>query len=102
MRNFTPWYARAACANHPDLDPDLWTDQPAPVHGGKIGQWGAGEQKKAIAICRACPVMVECLNAALREEHGVVGKARYGIRGGLTPSQRAKVDAERARRGLVA
>lgn len=97
----SPWYERAACSARHD-DPDLWTELPPPSRGGRVGKWGAGEQKKAVAICRACPVMVECLNAALREERGVVGKARYGIRGGLTPSQRAKVDAERARRGLVA
>lgn len=96
----TPWYDRAACIGK---DPALWDELPPPIEKGrKVGQWGAGEQKKAIAICRACPVMVECLKAALAEEHGVVGKARYGIRGGLTPHQRAKVDAERKRRGMVA
>lgn len=42
----------------------------------------------ARALCTSCPVQTECLLAALAEEGNKGRESRYGIRGGLTPSQR--------------
>ena len=55
---------------------------------------GTGDPERAEFLCRGCPVRQECLDAALREEAGESGEGlgwryRHGIRGGLTPFQRA-------------
>lgn len=42
------------------------------------------------AICAGCPVVAECLADALRTE-GSGGSGRYGVRGGLSPDERADV-----------
>lgn len=43
-------------------------------------------QRVACAVCRHCEVRTSCLAAALVEE--AQATYRYGVRGGLTPSQR--------------
>lgn len=45
----------------------------------------------AIALCKGCPVRQRCLDAALEVEGNVAGSGRFGIRGGLTPGQRARL-----------
>lgn len=45
----------------------------------------------AIDVCNGCPVRDACLEAALRAEGQSPGGQRYGIAGGLTPSQRARL-----------
>lgn len=47
-------------------------------------------RRMAAALCDGCPVIVECLEAALREEAGL-GTARCGIRGGLTARERYEI-----------
>lgn len=42
-------------------------------------------EAQAKAICAACPVRADCLDAALRDEE------RWGIRGGMTYMERRKV-----------
>ncbi|MGW6395435.1 WhiB family transcriptional regulator [Streptomyces sp. NPDC055103] len=42
----------------------------------------------AVAVCATCPVRLVCLTEALDEEGGRTKDNRFGIRGGLTPSQR--------------
>jgi WhiB family redox-sensing transcriptional regulator len=40
-------------------------------------------------ICARCPVRAECLRDALANEGGRTGEYRHGIRGGMTPEERA-------------
>ncbi|MFD6970710.1 WhiB family transcriptional regulator [Streptomyces sp. NPDC059949] len=54
------------------------------------------DEPQAKKICRRCPVRTECLNAALAEEGTANQWARYGIRGGLNPRQRAEAAGARA------
>ncbi len=56
----------------------------------------AMERDRAIEICAVCPVATECLEAADREEAGVITPAGLAtIRGGLMPRERVQ-----RRRGL--
>ncbi len=75
------WQNRAACA---DLDPDVFFPSKREVSGVE-----SSEASAALEICRGCPVKVHCLEAALKEEK--CEKARYGIRGGVTPAQRYRL-----------
>jgi hypothetical protein len=43
----------------------------------------------AAARCEGCPVIAECLAAALAEEGTLAASNRYTIRGGLSPAERA-------------
>lgn len=49
---------------------------------------------KAIAYCQTCPVVMACLNAALRNEAGTRASNRHGVSGGLTPHQRGALQNE--------
>ncbi|MFF9844651.1 WhiB family transcriptional regulator [Streptomyces sp. NPDC013740] len=69
------WRQSAACGR---VDPDLMFPDP-------------GNRRAVLAaldVCRGCPVLLPCLDEALNEEGGKTKDSRYGIRGGLTPSQR--------------
>lgn len=65
----TDWWAAAACQGQ---DPDAWHPQ------------GAASEA-VLAVCRRCPVRVECLYDALTTE---TNYDRCGVRGGLGPTQR--------------
>ncbi|MCM2394449.1 WhiB family transcriptional regulator [Streptomyces albipurpureus] len=67
-------WARAACRYE---DPDLW-----------YGEGNSFEVRRAIGICRVCPIRVECLATVLQEEQGRGESSRFGVQGGLTPRQR--------------
>jgi len=55
--------------------------------------WFDGEAVPlAIRTCQSCPLVLPCLEAALAEEAGLSVKQRHGIRGGLRPAQRARLD----------
>lgn len=74
----------ARCAG---VDPELFF----PSKGDSTvpeSQWEAPRR-----ICKACPVQAACLTAALEEEHGGGLSARFGMRGGLSPRQRALIQA---------
>ena len=64
------WRDRAACAN---VDPELFY----PEKGGK--------NDKAKAVCRGCPVKVECAKDAL-----AMGD-RWGVWGGLSERERRRL-----------
>lgn len=68
------WQRNAACVGS---DPDLFV---AETEAALL---------KARTFCTACPVTAACLAAALDEERGMSAAGRAGIRGGLTPEQRA-------------
>lgn len=77
------WSDAAACAPYPDLF--------IPENGEEPGYTTA---KK---ICGTCPVAEQCLAAAMAEEKGADRHARAGVRGGLTPSERASKYRREAR-----
>lgn len=48
----------------------------------------------AAARCAGCPVIEQCLSAAMEEEGDVSAGHRYGIRGGMSPKERAEYAAQ--------
>lgn len=64
------WRNRARCANHED--PELFFSED---RAGRLA---------AKAVCRACPVPVDCLSEAIAD------KLEDGVWGGLTPKDRRK------------
>lgn len=68
------WRTFAACTSDPDAM--------FPAPGDKDGI------DDAQSICALCPVRLKCLEFALADEGGKNKDMRYGIAGGLTPSQR--------------
>ncbi|HBF79886.1 MAG TPA: hypothetical protein DD420_08115, partial [Streptomyces sp.] len=58
--------------------------------------------RSAIAICTGCPVRRACLAEALAEEGTAGASHRFGVRGGCSPRQRARMAKERAEREEVA
>ncbi|MFF8485207.1 WhiB family transcriptional regulator [Streptomyces antibioticus] len=71
-----PWQLSAACSGLPTED---WFPQ------------RRQSAVAAVAVCAGCPVRVECLYDALRVEAAAPGDRPYGIRGGLTASERRRV-----------
>jgi WhiB family redox-sensing transcriptional regulator len=83
-----PWQARAACAHL------------VATGVADADDWRARDHRASAArVCDSCPVRQECLRAALAEEAGFGPKSRHGIRGGLSPSQRARLDTGPKRSG---
>lgn len=70
------WVQRAVCG---DSDSDLWISDLRP------------DQEKAKDICAGCPVMMDCLEWAIRNNE------TGGIWGGLGPSERKEYKSRRAR-----
>jgi WhiB family redox-sensing transcriptional regulator len=60
------WRGESICARHPN--PDLWFEENAPA--------------EAVALCRTCPVIGQCLTWALSVP------SLDGVAGGLTGAQR--------------
>ena len=57
----------------------------------------SGKAFHAKKVCKQCPVVDDCLGAAMREEAALPDGLRFGVRGGLTGYERAKL----ARRDAV-
>lgn len=55
--------------------------------------YDTSDRKQARALCAGCPVRRACLDDAMEMEHGLGGRSRYLVRGGLTPHARARLDA---------
>lgn len=64
------WIKHAACRG---LDVDIFY----PEHGGTA--------RHALAVCRSCPVVRECLDHAMRNDE------EHGIWGGMSPRQRRAI-----------
>ena len=81
------WKLRARCR---DEDPELWFPQGENERSGskRVRAW----TMTAKAICAQCPVTGDCLTFAISLD------LRYGIWGGLTEQERAKLDRETDRR----
>ena len=83
------WTARAACRNHPI---GLWFP---PRGDDRFDRTVQAAQAEAIAICHTCPVITECREHGIRHED-------YGVWGGLTAPQRARIRKQRRNRGSAA
>jgi WhiB family redox-sensing transcriptional regulator len=75
------WWQEAACRG---ASPSLFYATHRADHSGE-----------ALAICATCPVREPCLASALREEAHTAFV--YGVRGGLTASQRQAIVCQRKR-----
>ena len=75
----------------PGADPEDWfPEEPGP--GGKRVKARARYESRALALCRGCPVTVECLELAILRE----GSARgHGIFGATAPWQRQQIKVTR-------
>lgn len=77
------WRMRASCATvyvpHPDGADDPWYP---------TADSNAKKDLVAKQICSRCPVRAECLADALATQD------RFGIRGGLTPGERRRFQAQ--------
>ena len=69
------WQARAACR---DYDPERWF--PDGQHPTSDPVWNLPR-----SVCNICPVRANCLARAVEE------KEAWGMRGGLTPAQLARL-----------
>ena len=90
MSGSVDWTTDALCAQ---VDGDLWYGDLWYVD--LEGEGTGMERRTAIRICGDCPVQAQCLNAAMRREQGMGRTSRFGIWGGLTPTQRATLDHTR-------
>jgi len=72
---YETWTDFASCRS---IGGDLWFPE--------VGEptWVAARR-----ICESCPVMWQCRDWVMRTELGFDRSRRFGITGGLTPSQRA-------------
>jgi WhiB family redox-sensing transcriptional regulator len=73
------WRLRAACRGCP---PDLWYP--------KRGEWS----EVAVAVCRRCPVRVECLDAGIGERWGIWGGVPERMRRRIRRAWRQAADRE--------
>lgn len=85
------WQDDAACRSLPS---EWWIEAPTPEDHRL--DWD--KAVTAIEICNRCPVQAECLQFALDFEAQMKPRERWGISGGLTPVQRAKVAAKQPRK----
>lgn len=87
------------------LDPkDNWRDHAACIGKGEIflpRDERNGSSTEPKRICAGCPVQHQCLDAAMKEEGGVDQFRRAGVRGGLTPAERAAAANRRGPATLV-
>jgi hypothetical protein len=81
LANPPAWMKRAKCL-------DKWVEHDLP-EGGRVS---AGRAK---ALCGGCPVLIECLEAAMLEENRKGSGYRYGVRGGLSPEGRFQLAQRR-------
>jgi hypothetical protein len=83
------WEDRAACTGLPTsmFFEDIWPEdeegEPLPTDTEAL--------ERARAVCASCPVRLQCHLAAMSEEDGAADSRRFGLRGGITPSQRYSV-----------
>jgi hypothetical protein len=70
-----------------DTDPELWFGEDQSM------------LRNAHRICASCPVQIECLRAALAHERDSGITRRWGVYGGLSPSDRAEIEQGSARHG---
>jgi len=78
-----------------DTSPNHWTRDAACANtdGDAFYPEQNGDFKTPRRVCGRCPSKVACLDDAMTEEVGRSHSSRYGVRGGLFPAQRHKLEA---------
>ena len=71
------------CVPLDDLGPGEWDLHWDPMQWRKVPERITTERAKA--LCAGCPVIRECLEAAMTEERGLSHHSRFLVRGGMTP-----------------
>lgn len=61
--------------------------------GNARDPYDTSDRLRAKALCAGCPVKRACLDDAMEMEHGLSGRHRYLVRGGLTPHARARLSS---------
>lgn len=69
-----PWAGSAACVGHFDV------------------MFDRERRLEATALCDRCPVAAVCLDRAMAEESGLPAHLRFGVRGGLSPVDRRRME----------
>lgn len=88
------WSFSAACSAADLEDPVFQLEQK--VEDGYAAAGVKWRKWKAL-YCAKCPVVQECLRDAMREEKGQTLDFRQGVRGGLDPKERIKLELMRKR-----
>jgi WhiB family redox-sensing transcriptional regulator len=82
-RRSEQWENRAICRTaEPRPNPRLFFPD------GAVGQAAAASYRVAKEWCEICPVRAACLAAAMTREGSATAKERWGVWGGLDPSER--------------
>lgn len=76
------WRTRAACRGKATAYDDPWHPE---------GQGASQRERDAKALCSPCPVRAECLAYALTFERELAAESRFGVFGGKTPEERARL-----------
>lgn len=84
------WVDEAFCA---EIDPEIFF--PATKGGTSAHDI---QFDTARSICNTCPVLTQCLEAAMKFEEGTTHYSRYGMFGGLTPVERADLAGNKPKR----
>lgn len=84
MSDTPDWMADAACAA-PEVPTSLFFASPNEPNFYR-------RQASAVAVCRSCPVIDECL------DHALAVPERHGVWGGRNERQRAAMRSARTRR----
>ena len=79
------WQEDAACRQ--SAVPEVFFPEAAVTHA---------YTQAALSYCRSCPVVAECLAAALAEEADAPRRMTFGIRGGLGPEARYRMQERSA------
>lgn len=75
--------------------PEGWTAQAKCIGNFYAFDDAVGlKEGEAAARCAGCPVIEQCLSAAMEEETGLSAGYRYTVRGGLNPKERAELEAQ--------
>lgn len=82
------WEDRAACAGLPT---DRFFDDVWPEDGDGGTAFDVTAFEDARAVCASCPVRLSCYEDAMTREAGSAQSRRFGMRAGVTPSQRYSI-----------
>lgn len=79
---------------------DEWSGASCAQIGGHVADQlffpsGPDQHADGVAICAQCPLRNHCLERALEEEGDRRAVDRFGIRGGLNPTQRVQLIHDR-------
>jgi hypothetical protein len=81
------WHQQAACNGHEEEFADADVER----HGNSRNAGYRAAVKRAKAICAGCPVVAACYERVMDEEGHDHYTARWSVRAGLEPMERARL-----------